>query len=151
MCFIIILACLLIANFKMKFNKKSKKNKRQLGDTCENIVVEFLEQRDFEIIDRNCHLGRVGEIDIVARTPEILDLYDTQIVFVEVRSISSDSLVDPTQIVPRKKQRRLKILAKLWLKKHGLPEYETNWRIDLIVITQKNAKIRKIDWMKHIF
>lgn len=125
-------------------------NKRQIGDSYEERAVDFLKSNDLQIIDRNCHIGRIGEIDVVARSSDVMDLNDTQIIFVEVRSNNQDSLVDPTQILSKKKQRRLKTLAKLWLKKHGFPEYETNWRIDLIVITHKNAKIRKINWMKYI-
>ena len=48
-------------------NSPSNKTSRQnLGNKGEDIACEWYLENGFEIVDRNVHIKRVGEIDIVA-------------------------------------------------------------------------------------
>jgi Holliday junction resolvase-like predicted endonuclease len=128
----------------MNTNLGNPTNKRKQGQSNEIISCEFLKNKGLQIIETNCYLGRFGEIDIVAIIPAAKE-HDREIIFVEVRSMSA-CVIHPSQILSVAKQRRLKLLSRIWLKKHKLPEYTTSWRIDLIVVINKT----KIIWYKAI-
>lgn len=120
----------------MSSNKIRDQTKKNIGLDCEQLACEYLQEQGLQIVERNRHISRVGEIDIVA-------LEENQFVFVEVRSISS-SYIHPSQLLSAKKQHRLIVLAKLWLKLAGAREYEDRWRIDLIALNPE------INWYKGI-
>lgn len=80
------------------------------GKAGEDCVVHWLEERGYEILERNFH-SRFGEIDIVARR-------ETYIAFVEVKTRSINSLVSPLEAVTLRKQRKLAATAKEYLLKH---------------------------------
>jgi len=74
-----------------------------LGKTGEDLAVEELERRGYEIIARRWR-ERLGEIDIIARDCETL-------VFVEVKAREGHEFGDAVESVTRQKQRRLVRLA----------------------------------------
>lgn len=117
----------------------SSMNKRQFGFTKEKLVCNYLQKHGYNVIQTNCYMGKLGEIDIVAKSD------DGCLVFVEVRSHTTNR-IHPSQILGQGKIKRLRLLTRLWLKKNKLPEFETDWRIDLIVISGS----RKITWYKSI-
>lgn len=101
------------------------KNTRTKGDTAEEGVCSFLISRGYVILERNCYIGKIGEIDIIARDGAGC------IHFVEVRS---RKILSPHfQYLSRKKLVHLRTACLIWLKLYGLREYETDWQIDLIV------------------
>lgn len=111
-----------------------KKNTRAMGDMAEEGVCRFLISQGHVILERNCYIGKVGEIDIIARDGIGC------IHFVEVRS--RRSLSPHYQYLSRKKLVHLRTACLIWLKLYGLREYETAWQIDLIVTNlQKNYQI----------
>jgi Holliday junction resolvase-like predicted endonuclease len=118
---------------------KSKLNKRQFGSTRELLVRNYLFKHGYKLLEANYYIGNLGEIDLIVKSIE------KELVFVEVRSHTTDT-IHSSQILSAKKLKRLQFLARLWLKKQGLAEYETNWRIDLIVVSSS----RKISWYKSI-
>src|SRR3990170_3586337 len=63
---------------------------KEFGKEGEDIAVELLRKKGFEIIKRNFHFGRLGEIDIIAKDPE-----DGFTVFVEVKSRKNLEFGDP--------------------------------------------------------
>jgi len=81
--------------------------RQRLGRAGEASAARFLESRGFRIIARNVRADRV-EIDLVARRGALL-------VFVEVKSRSSDRHGSPAEAVDRRKQQRLRRGARAWL------------------------------------
>jgi len=73
---------------------------REFGKSSEDRAVDFLQDRDFAIIDRNFYASKFGEIDIVAKKGDVLH-------FVEVKS--SRGSFDPIyNITPSKLNKIIK-------------------------------------------
>jgi len=100
-----------------------------LGNRGENAAVQFLKRKGYRILFRN-HKNQFGEIDIIARDGEF-------IVFVEVKTRSSDVAGHPAEAVTISKQRQLTKLAMVFLKHHRLLEHRA--RFDVIAITWPKA------------
>lgn len=77
--------------------------RRALGDFGERVAVQHLEAKGYRIVELN-HRRREGEIDIIARTDEVL-------AFVEVRCRRGSLMGTALQSLSRTKQRRLVALA----------------------------------------
>lgn len=99
-----------------------------LGQKGEAIAAEYLTQRGYRIIERNCRT-KLGEIDIVAHDGQTL-------VFVEVKTRSQGAPVHPIAAVDSRKQRKLRQLAESYLLKHGLSEREV--RFDIVCVLEGN-------------
>lgn len=98
---------------------------RLLGDRGEREAARFLRRRGYQIIARK-HRSRLGEIDLVVREGE-------RIIFVEVKTRSSDQAGQPFEAITSTKQRRLTQSALAFLKRYGLLEHPA--RFDVVSIT----------------
>ncbi len=98
--------------------------RRALGDFGERVAVQHLKAKGYRIVDLN-HRRREGEIDIIARTDDVL-------AFVEVRCRRGSLMGTAVQSLSRTKQRRLVALAGAYgLERTDLPEQR---RIDVVAI-----------------
>ena len=79
------------------------------GPAGEDYVARWLEKQGFGIEVRNYH-SRFGEIDIIARNSQY-------IVFVEVKTRESGSMVSAVEAVTMNKQRKILLTAQLYLQK----------------------------------
>ena len=84
-----------------------------LGKRAEDAVSRHLEHLGFRICARNYRCS-TGELDIIAECDDL-------VVFVEVRSQSSDFYSDPAITVTQPKQRRIASAAQHWLLKNPRP------------------------------
>ena len=75
-------------------------NTKAFGDKGEQIAVEFLKNKGYDILHRN-FVASGNELDIVA-----FDYSTNQIVFVEVKTLSDDFFQMPYQEVNMKKQKK---------------------------------------------
>lgn len=80
-----------------------------VGRYGEYLAVKFLEKKGYKIIEKN-YSTPLGEIDIIARDK-------TQIVFVEVKTRTSDSYGLPQEAVNYKKQKKIVNSAYFYLSK----------------------------------
>lgn len=71
---------------------------RERGNTAENVVVDYLTEKNYKIVKRNFHFGKVGELDIICE-------YKDMLVFIEVRSRFSENSLDPIDTFSYKKRR----------------------------------------------
>jgi len=110
---------------------------REKGNKGEDIAVEFLGDKGFEIIKRNFHFGRVGEIDIVAKDGEV-------IVFIEVKSRNNDEYGDPLESITPQKQKKLRSAANGFLYVNKI--VNTECRFDIIIIDFRG----KLPKVKHL-
>ncbi len=97
---------------------------RELADRGENTAARFLQSLGYKIIARNVRL-EVGEIDIVARDGRTL-------VFVEVKTRSSDDDASPESAVDADKQHQVTKAAKVYLSRYGTPRPPA--RFDVVAI-----------------
>ncbi len=109
--------------------------KKQLGKEGEDHAAKFLTRRGYKILERN-YQTRSGEIDLVA-------LHQGYVVFVEVKTRTSDAYGAPEMAVnPRKQQRMIKAaLGYIKYKKlHQVP-----CRFDVVAISGAGQDVELIE------
>lgn len=105
-----------------------------VGTWGEELAATYLREKGYVILDRDWHSSH-RDIDIIAQKDEWL-------VFVEVKTRSSDEIISPIQAVNWKKQRNLirSINHYLHYRKVDQP-----WRFDVISIVGSPGKEPRID------
>jgi len=118
------------------------KDNKRLGDIGEKAAIEYLKKQGYRIIEINFKCKQ-GEIDIIAADNDT-------IVFVEVKTRSSDVYGQPSEAVNYYKQRKIVQVALVYLAQRKL----FNWmsRFDIVeVITDHTDKIIDINLIKNAF
>ena len=87
--------------------RANKRERQALGRASEQVAAKFLEDRGYRVLERNVRRGR-WEVDLVVQNQDAL-------VFVEVRSRSSDRFGCPSESVDAEKQRHIALVAEMWL------------------------------------
>lgn len=98
--------------------------RKQLGAWGEKIAAQKLEALGYQIVERNWRCAR-GEIDLIARTPQLL-------VFVEVKTRRGRKMGAPEAGLTPYKAQRLLELAERYVQENDL--HNLNWRIDLVAV-----------------
>ncbi len=96
-----------------------------LGQRGERAATRYLKRLGYVIVARSAR-DKTGELDIVAVDART-------IVFVEVKTRSSDAAGHPAEAVDEDKQQRVTRLALRYLKRHDL--LEKRWRFDIVAVT----------------
>lgn len=106
-------------------------HKGQFGET---LAVQFLEQKGWQVIERNWRSGR-KEIDIIA--------WDTckTLVFVEVKTRSDESFGGPEGAVHFKKRRLLLQAASRYMETIG---YDWIVRFDVLAVILEGLVVKEI-------
>jgi putative endonuclease len=116
--------------------------RRSLGQRGEDAAARFLQRLGYKVLARGKRL-LPGELDLV-----MLD--GATIVFVEVKTRTSQDAGRPEEAVDALKQRRLTRLAVTFLKRHGLLERPA--RFDVVAITwPESARGPQIEHFKSAF
>ena len=105
-------------------------NKKEIGKKGEELAVEFLTEKGFEILHQNYRYGK-GEIDIIAKDPE-----DGYTVFVEVKTRQNLDYGDPEYAITKNKQKQVKKIAELYFYENEIKELDC--RFDVIAILLEN-------------
>lgn len=95
-----------------------------LGKAGEDLAAQALRQRGYAILDRN-YRCRYGEVDIIGKLGEI-------VVFIEVKTRSSERYGAPQEAVTARKQRQLAMVAHHFLTEHGLGD--SPCRFDVVAV-----------------
>lgn len=98
--------------------------RQELAAKGEALADEFLRNKKYRILDKNYRCP-LGEIDLVAEQNKV-------IVFVEVKTRSSQAFGQPEEAVTRAKQKKLGQLAEYYFKAKNLGDREM--RFDVISI-----------------
>ena len=109
-----------------------------LGRHGESIAMEFLRKNGFEILTNNYRYLK-GEIDLVG-------IEGNQIVFIEVKTRSSNYL-SPTISVNKKKQLQLVKVANNYIQRYNI---HREARFDVVSIVMNEREL-KIDHIKDAF
>ena len=96
-----------------------------LGERGERAAIRHLRKLGYIIVAHSVR-DKTGELDIVA-------VDGRTIVFVEVKTRTSDVAGQPIDAVDAEKQQRITQLALRYLKRHDLLEHR--WRFDIVAVT----------------
>lgn len=105
---------------------------KQIATDGEKIAARFLEEKSFQILERNFRASRIGEIDIVALDPEGI------LVFVEVKTRSVEKQIYGIQecgfeAVGYIKQRKILASSEMYMQKFCALNF-VRWRYDVLVV-----------------
>jgi putative endonuclease len=97
----------------------------RLGREGENHAVRHLRKIGYKILRRNFRAPHGGEVDIVCR-------HGNELVFVEVKTRSSENFGRPFEAVDRKKRQLIIRGAMKWLRLLGMPD--VTFRFDVVEV-----------------
>jgi putative endonuclease len=112
-----------------------------LGISGENLACDALSRQGYAILARR-YRTRVGEIDIVARDGGTL-------VFVEVKTRTSNRCGPPAEAVTWRKRRRIVTMARWYLSEYGL--HGCLCRFDVVTVLCRPGVVPAIDVVKDAF
>ncbi|MHB8061217.1 MAG: YraN family protein [Ruminiclostridium sp.] len=124
----------------------TSRNTRSMGTEGEQRAVEFLAANNYSILKTNYRVGRIGEIDIIAKDAEY-------ICFMEVKTRRSFNFGTPSEAVTIPKQEKIKLIASIYLSSTG--NMNKCVRFDVIEILMESInstnEIRSINHIKNAF
>jgi putative endonuclease len=113
-----------------------------LGQTGEDLAVDFLRLKGYSILARNYRASR-REVDVVAKT-------GNTIVFVEVKARSGESHGSPTEAVGPKKQRQIARVALDYMRGTGTRPAQV--RFDVIAVSMSpDASVLTLEHIPNAF
>ena len=115
-------------------------NKDEIWKMGEEVARKYLKKKGYKIIEQN-YRTKYAEIDIIAKDQNML-------VFVEVRTKTSERFGLPEETINRKKLQKLLLNAKAYVK---MKEWEGQYRIDAVcIILSPEGKLRRINHYEEI-
>jgi putative endonuclease len=125
---------------RKKLNPVTPQTNTEIGKSGENLAKEFLIQQGYTFLASNWRYSR-AEVDLIF-------LHETLIVFVEVKTRSSDYFGRPEAFVDKKKQKLLASAAAVYCERNN---HVGEIRFDVISIVQNRDDTFKIDHLKDAF
>ncbi len=123
------------------FNKLFKNIKgdceKNLGKYGEEVAVNYLKRRGYQIIKRNFRCS-LGEIDIIAKK-------DGCLIFVEVKTRKEKEEMMPEDSINYGKEMRLKKIAELYINNYCQEDIECRFDVISIMIGKDKEKINLIE------
>ncbi|MDR1725593.1 MAG: YraN family protein [Bacteroidales bacterium] len=110
-------------------DEKTEKNHIYFGKQGENLAINYLLSKGLQIIERNFVFGK-NEIDIICRDRN-------EIVFVEVKTRTTNIFGEPEMAVNIQKQRSIIKVADAYICKYNI-DLESRFDIISIVIDKEN-------------
>lgn len=104
--------------------------KKRVGKEGEDAAAKFLVKQGYKILERN-YSTRNGEIDLIA-------LHQATVVFVEVKTRTSDAYGAPELAVNLRKQQRMVKAALSYIKYKKL--HQVPCRFDVVAISSSSEK-----------
>ncbi len=112
-----------------------------IGILGEDIAVDYLKNKGYQIIERNFR-KKYEEIDIIA-------IHDSTLVFIEVKTRTSASYGSPLEGISTYKVRHLVQLSQFYKSLH--PNLPNDMRIDAIgIIVTTDNKLKNIEHLENI-
>ena len=108
----------------------------ELGKSGEEIALEHLTNKGYQILETNWRAGRF-EIDIIAQSGE-------QIIVAEVKTRTSNYLMEPETAVTKDKRRMLVKAADIYVQRHNI-DLEVRFDIISVVISKEDFRINHIE------
>jgi putative endonuclease len=103
-----------------------------LGIEGQKLCEKFLKKKGYKFVARN-FLCKTGEIDLIMAEP------DGTVIFVEVKTRSSEDFADAESSITKAKQIRMTRAANFFIRKHKLENFPLRFDV-VIVIVGENGK-----------
>jgi len=116
-----------------------EKYRQAIGRLGETKAKKYLRRRGYQILETN-YRTRAGELDLIAKEKDCL-------VFVEVKTRTSDEYGAPAEAVSYYKQQHMLKSAQYYLSRHG---GECECRFDVIEVRLPNRGLLKIAKINHL-
>lgn len=107
----------------------------EIGKYGEDLAVNYLKKQGYDIIERNFHYAKYGEIDIVALKNEHLS-------FIEVKTRKNLDFGHPLEFISKSKLKKIILSMQYFLSQTKI-KYKT-YGLDAISIISENNKIEHI-------
>lgn len=118
-------------------------SRQRIGLRAEDAAAAHLRAHGVEVLLRN-YRCRCGELDIVARVGE------EELAIIEVRTRSSEAYGGAAASVDAaKRQRLVRAARRLLQQRRDLAQLRV--RFDVMVVSQPDADVPRIEWIKHAF
>jgi putative endonuclease len=111
--------------------------KKEFGNSGESLAVDFLKEKGLDILETNWRFGK-NEIDIIAAN-------DNEIIFVEVKTRSSNYFGEPETFVNQAKQRTLIKGASYYVSRFNIDK-EIRFDVVSIILNTSNKKVNHIEY-----
>jgi len=105
-------------------------NNKTLGSLGEQMACDYLNASGYKVLERNFSC-KTGEVDIIA-------LQEEAVVFIEVKTRSSDKYGMPSEAVSPAKQRKIIKTALYYLQSRKLLDYMCRFDVIEIKIDEEN-------------
>lgn len=112
-----------------------KQENKITGNKGETLAVEYLQMKGYKILQRN-YRSKWGEIDIIAKADKV-------VVFVEVKTKSSDKFGEPWEMVNAWKVEQVQKIGEMWCREYG---WEGRVRMDVVGVWLESPEPRIEHW-----
>jgi putative endonuclease len=116
---------------------------RSRGEQGEQLCHNYLEQKGFEILEKNYRL-KMGELDVIALDKNVL-------CFIEVKTDFSQNAGNPSAWVTAKKQKQIFKVAQAYLTFKGAKYQNFQMRFDVCAIVWDTNKNHLIQYFSDAF
>lgn len=110
------------------------------GNLAEDLATDFLAKKNYKILARNFRFQKT-EIDIVTE-------FQNQIVIVEVKARSYNTLIDPQDAVTKKKIKSIVMCADFFMKESNI---DKEVRFDIITVLPDEKGVLQINHIEDAF
>ena len=97
-----------------------------LGVLGEELAFHELRRRGYKVLLRNYECA-LGEVDLIAK-------HNGSLVFIEVKTRSSDEMGHPAEAVTPQKRRQIVLVAKYYLKRYGIHDVACRFDVASVLI-----------------
>jgi putative endonuclease len=126
----------------MFFRPRKPLSRQQLGALGERHAARMLRARGFRLLEAN-YRTKFGELDLIARDGDTL-------VFVEIRTRTSEAVVTPMESVNAEKQARIARLARYYRRARRLSD--CHCRYDVVeVLATPTGTVRAVRHIENAF
>lgn len=118
-------------------------NNRSFGTLGEEKAKGYLENKGYKILNKNYRVGKLGEIDIIAKDQDTL-------CFIEVKTRSNERFGTPAQAVSVHKQATIVKIAQIYMQRYNY--HDIPIRFDIVeVFMDRQGNTKDINLIKSAF
>ncbi len=130
-----------LAKLKQLLRNDSEPEHLRRGRLGERAAKRSLQDRGLTFLTAN-YRSKHGEIDLIFRDEDCL-------VFVEVKTRSSEEWARPAAAVNARKRRLLSLTAEDYLR--ALADRRVKWRFDVVEVLLTDGQVREVRHLRHVF